>query len=119
MKACGQLPENAKLNEGGDDLDEGGVEFGAFLPFVGKIVRQSLIFHCFVILADTGALSDEDNEGSGNEDLPSIGSDSDEDEDEEEEETEDSEDERITEERLARNYVKPGARDRPQKKNKW
>ncbi|KAM3725878.1 Eukaryotic translation initiation factor 1A [Dirofilaria immitis] len=96
LKACGQLPENAKLNEGGDDLDEGGVEF-----------------------ADTGALSDEDNEGSGNEDLPSIGSDSDEDEDEEEEEIEDSDDDRITEERLARTYVKPGARDRPQKKNKW
>uniref|UniRef100_A0A0R3RVU3 Eukaryotic translation initiation factor 4C n=1 Tax=Elaeophora elaphi TaxID=1147741 RepID=A0A0R3RVU3_9BILA len=103
LKACGQLPENAKLNEGGDDLDEGGVEFGAFLPFS----------------ADTGALSDEDNEGSGNEDLPSIGSDSDEDEDEEEDETEASDDDRITEERLARNYVKPGARDRPQKKNKW
>ncbi|KAK6111098.1 Uncharacterized protein BM_BM4624 [Brugia malayi] len=96
LKACGQLPENAKLNEGGDDLDEGGVEF-----------------------ADTGALSDEDNEGSGNEDLPSIGSDSDEDEDDEEEESEDSDDDRITEERLARSYVKPGARDRPQKKNKW
>ncbi|VDN89864.1 unnamed protein product [Brugia pahangi] len=103
LKACGQLPENAKLNEGGDDLDEGGVEFGAFLPY----------------LADTGALSDEDNEGSGNEDLPSIGSDSDEDEDDEEEESEDSDDDRITEERLARSYVKPGARDRPQKKNKW
>lgn len=28
LKACGQLPENAKLNEGVDDQDEGGVEFG-------------------------------------------------------------------------------------------
>ncbi|VDN37758.1 unnamed protein product [Gongylonema pulchrum] len=96
LKACGQLPENAKLNEGGDDLDEGGVEF-----------------------ADTGALSDEDNERSGNEDLPSVGSASDEDEDEEEDDSNDSEDERITEERLARTYIKPGARDRAHKRNKW
>lgn len=86
--------------------------------FLLEVVQQSHIFIA-VISADTGALSDEDNEGSGNEDLPSIGSDSDDDEDEEEEETEDSDDERITEDRLARNYVKPGARDRQQKKNKW
>lgn len=64
-------------------------------------------------------MSDEDNEGSGNEDLPSVGSESDEDEDEEEEETDDSSDERIRDERLARSYVKPGARDRHQKKKKW
>ncbi|VDK58166.1 unnamed protein product [Gongylonema pulchrum] len=68
---------------------------------------------------DTGALSDEDNERSGNEDLPSVGSASDEDEDEEEDDSNDSEDERITEERLARTYIKPGARDRAHKRNKW
>lgn len=76
--------------------------------------------YSLIVPADTGALSDEDNERSGNEDLPSVGSDSGDDEDEDEEESDDSEDERLTEERLAaRNYVKPGARDRSHKRNKW
>uniref|UniRef100_A0A915AXI7 Eukaryotic translation initiation factor 4C n=1 Tax=Parascaris univalens TaxID=6257 RepID=A0A915AXI7_PARUN len=92
LKACGQLPENAKLNEGVDDQDEGGVEF-----------------------ADTGALSDEENEGSGEENLPSAGSEDESDEDEEEENDESD----IDEERLARGaYRKPGARDRYGKRNK-
>ncbi|KHN84950.1 Eukaryotic translation initiation factor 1A, Y-chromosomal [Toxocara canis] len=87
LKACGQLPENAKLNEGVDDQDEGGVEF-----------------------ADTGALTDEENEASGEENLPSVGSEDESDEDEEEESEEDSD---VDEERLARGtFKKPGARDR-------
>ncbi|VDN04423.1 unnamed protein product [Thelazia callipaeda] len=98
LKACGQLPENAKLNEGGDDLDEGGVEFG-------------------LLFSDTGALSNEENDGSGIEDFPSVESNSE--EEDEEEESEDSDDEYISEEHLVRTYIKPGARDRPQRKNKW
>lgn len=99
LKACGQLPENAKLNEGGDEMDEGGVEF-----------------------ADTGAVSDEGERGPEDDDLPIINSDSGEDDEEEEdEESDDSVDDKITEERLAtrHEYIKPGARDRAHKKKKW
>ncbi|VDK74616.1 unnamed protein product [Anisakis simplex] len=90
LKACGQLPENAKLNEGVDDQDEGGIEF-----------------------ADTGALSDEENDASGDENLPSAGSEDDSDEDEDEEESSEDEDQ-LNEEQLARGhgYKKPGSRDR-------
>lgn len=66
-------------------------------------------------LADTGALSDEENEASGEENLPSAGSEEESDEDEEEENDESD----IDEERLARGaYRKPGARDRYGKRNK-
>ena len=32
LKSKGELPENAKINEG-EDQDEGGIEFGEFLIF--------------------------------------------------------------------------------------
>ena len=95
LKACGELPENAKLNEGGDEQDEGGIEF-----------------------ADTGVAEDEDKASSEEDVLPNDESESEEDEDEEESE-EESEEENFNEEELARGtYKKPGARDRFGKKHK-
>ncbi|VDD88275.1 unnamed protein product [Enterobius vermicularis] len=91
LKACGQLPENAKLNEGGDEQDEG---------------------------ADTGIAEDEDHATSGDDVLPSNESESEDDEDEEESEEESDED-NLNEEQLARgSFKKPGARDRYGKRNK-
>ncbi|MFH4979947.1 hypothetical protein AB6A40_006656 [Gnathostoma spinigerum] len=90
LKSCGQLPENAKLNEGGDDQDEGGVEF-----------------------ADVGALSGDEKKDSGDDYLPSSGSDEDEEDSSEEDEN------FVNEELLARGtFHKPGARDRYGKRNK-
>uniref|UniRef100_A0A1I7ZNH6 Eukaryotic translation initiation factor 4C n=1 Tax=Steinernema glaseri TaxID=37863 RepID=A0A1I7ZNH6_9BILA len=106
LKTKGELPENAKLNEGGDDQDEGGVEF-----------------------ADMGL--DLEDEKDNRIELPSDNSDEESEEEEEdedgeeessssEEEEESSEEEsEVDEEQLARgNYRKPGARDRYGKANK-
>lgn len=33
LKTYGELPENAKLNEGGEEMEDGGIEFGSFSFF--------------------------------------------------------------------------------------
>ncbi|KAK0426685.1 hypothetical protein QR680_009845 [Steinernema hermaphroditum] len=100
LKTKGELPENAKLNEGGDDQDEGGVEF-----------------------ADMGL--DFEDEKNDQIELPSDDSEEESEEEEEEEEEESEEEESseeesdVDEEQLARgNFKKPGARDRYGKANK-
>ncbi|TKR62515.1 hypothetical protein L596_026459 [Steinernema carpocapsae] len=105
LKTKGELPENAKLNEGGDDQDEGGVEF-----------------------ADMGL--DAEDEKKNDIELPSDNSDEESEEDEEgeeeseseeEEESSEEEDTDVDEEQLARGHFrnqKPGARDRYGRANK-
>ncbi|CEF65259.1 Eukaryotic initiation factor 1A [Strongyloides ratti] len=98
LKSEGHLPEAAKLNEAGDEIEEADVEF-----------------------ADIGGHDDEDKDaGEDSDDLKSS------DDDEESEEESDSEAESsgddssdMNEEQLAgRNWTKPGARDRYGKANK-
>uniref|UniRef100_A0A0N5AB30 Eukaryotic translation initiation factor 4C n=1 Tax=Syphacia muris TaxID=451379 RepID=A0A0N5AB30_9BILA len=93
LKALGELPENAKLNEGGDEQDEGGIEF-----------------------ADTGVTEDDANATSDEEKFPSSDSETEE-EAEDEESEEESDGENFNEKELANDfYKKPGARDRYGKK---
>uniref|UniRef100_A0A0K0DSK5 Eukaryotic translation initiation factor 4C n=1 Tax=Strongyloides stercoralis TaxID=6248 RepID=A0A0K0DSK5_STRER len=100
LKSEGHLPEAAKLNEAGDEIEEADVEF-----------------------ADVGGYDEDDQDADGDSDDLKSSDDDEEEESEEESESEgessgeDSSD--MNEEQLAnRNWSKPGARDRYGKANK-